>query len=173
MCSLKKIILTGPESSGKTTLARELAQHYHTVWAPEYAREYLSRLDRDYRQEDLLQIARGQLALEDQLAKEADNYLFCDTSLEVIAIWSQVKYGHIDPLILQWIDERTYTGYLLCRPDLPWEADPLREAPQVEQRQQLAHLYRQWLTERELPWQEIYGTGPERLERAIQALQSF
>lgn len=173
MCALKKFVITGPESSGKTTLAQDLARHFGTLWVPEYAREYLTRLDRPYTQNDLLIIARGQLALEDKLAQQADSYLFCDTSLEVIAIWSMVKYGVIDPLIDHWIAERHYTGYLLCQPDLPWEPDPLREAPDEAARIQLYSRYRQWLETHNLPWEAIYGQGDDRLQKAVHTISNW
>ncbi|RMG69257.1 MAG: ATPase, partial [Bacteroidetes bacterium] len=96
---------------------------------PEYARAYLSTLGRPYREEDLLAIARGQLAAEARVIDPDKPYLFCDTNLLVIRIWSEVKYGRCDPEIRDMERLDRYALHLLTYPDLPWEPDPLRESP--------------------------------------------
>lgn len=171
MSTPKKIVITGPESSGKTTLSRALAQHFASPWIPEYAREFLAQLDRPYVEEDLLTIARGQVALEDQAAPEADPLLFCDTGLEVIRLWSLVKYGRVDPGIEQLLLERDYTAYLLCAPDFAWEPDLLRETPDPEKRWQLFRLYEKELQHSGVPWRVISGREAKRLPAAIAAVQ--
>ena len=100
---VKKIAIVGPESTGKSTLAEGLAKHYQTVWVPEYARGYLNKLGRGYDQSDLIKIAQGQLGLEDECVNDAKRFLFCDTNLVVIKIWSDFKYGNCAPEILQRI----------------------------------------------------------------------
>ena len=122
-----KIAITGPESTGKTTLAKNLAKQYKTVWVPEYARNYLENTKGVYCQSDLHPILQGQLALEKEKEKKAVRFLFCDTDPLVIWVWSMVKYKQVDPRIEAILQHHTYDLYLLTYPDLPWENDPLRE----------------------------------------------
>ncbi len=169
---MKKIVLTGPESSGKTTLAAQLAANFGTVWVPEFARQYLENLGRPYVADDLLEIARGQMALEDEMAGKAKNGLvFLDTSLEVIKIWSQVRFGFCDEKIEQWHSQRFPDHYLLCLPDLPWAPDPQRENP--NDRDVLLERYRKELREQNLPFNQVWGIGEERLANAIIAVNDF
>ena len=167
--SIKKIVLTGPESSGKTTMARSLAEHFDTVWAPEFAREYLSELGRPYREEDLLHIAQGQLALEDSYAKKAREVLFCDTSLIVLKVWSEFKYGRCHPFILEALEERTYDLFLLCQPDIPWAFDPQRENP--GDRDVLLDIYRTELQSNGQKFIEVSGKGDARLFQTLDFLE--
>jgi NadR type nicotinamide-nucleotide adenylyltransferase len=134
-----KIALTGPESSGKTTLAQHLAAHFGAPCVQEFARLYLDSIGRPYHAEDLPIIAHGQLGWEKALAKSNPPLLICDTDLLVLQIWSEFKYGHCQPAILQYLREADYTAHILCRPDIPWAFDPLREHP--EQREILFELY--------------------------------
>jgi NadR type nicotinamide-nucleotide adenylyltransferase len=169
----KKIVITGPESSGKSTLSQQLAAHYGTQWVPEFARTYLEQLDRPYRQEDLLEIARGQADLEDRKKPEASQYLFCDTGLEVIKIWSLFKYGDVNPQILQMLEKRHYDFYLLCKPDLDWSPDPLRETPKSEDRWRLFELYTLAMENSGIPWSTVEGTADRRLEIAVAAVEGY
>ena len=110
---VKKIAITGPESTGKSTLARKLADHYKTVWVPEYARTYIDKLKRPYEQHDLAEIAKGQIFYEKDLIQKASEYLFCDTELTVIKIWSEYKYGNIEPFLISEHNKSSYDLYLL------------------------------------------------------------
>jgi NadR type nicotinamide-nucleotide adenylyltransferase len=166
---IRKIAITGPESTGKSMLAEQLAAHYQTVWVPEYAREYLEILGKPYVESDILQIARGQLSAESALLVPANRYLFCDTELLVTKIWSEVKYNRCNPWILETIEAHRYDLYLLCDIDLPWQYDPLREHP--DQRQFLFDLYHNELKNRRYPFAVVRGTGPDRLENAIQIIE--
>jgi NadR type nicotinamide-nucleotide adenylyltransferase len=168
---VKKIAIVGPESTGKSTLAEALAQHYQTVWVPEYARGYLSKLGREYDQSDLIKIAHGQLRLEDEWINDANRFLFCDTNLVVIKIWSEFKYGTCAPEILQRMQERKYDLHLLTNIDLPWEADPQREHP--DKRMELFNLYETELKNQKLPFIVIHGQQHERLQHAINGIDSF
>jgi NadR type nicotinamide-nucleotide adenylyltransferase len=163
-----KIVVTGPESSGKTTLARQLASHFRTIWVPEFARTYIDGLGRPYREADLLEIAEGQIALEDEMAAKADSLLFFDTSLEVIKIWAEFRYGRCHPRVLEQLEKRRHDLYLLCAPDLPWAFDPQRENP--DDRHLLFRLYQGVLTGLQVNFQEISGTGETRMARAISAV---
>jgi len=164
----KRILILGPESTGKSTLAEKLAEHYSEPWVPEVAREYLEQLDRPYGYDDLLQIGRQQMQLEDEMAAGAKNHLFCDTDLRVIQVWSQHRFGKVDPWVLEEIARRTYDLILLCAPDLPWQQDPLREHPELEMRQQFFDVYQQLAQASGFPWALISGDTAERLSTAIQ-----
>lgn len=170
---MKKIAITGPESTGKTTLTRQLAAHYHTLWVPEYARFYLTLLDRPYTLEDVVEIAKGQVYWENELVKLADELLFCDTDLIVIKIWLQFKYNIENEWIETSLKAKNYDVHLLCNIDLPWQDDPLRENPSLEDRETLYNLYKQELTALNVPFFEITGDETKRLAQAIQVVQHF
>lgn len=133
-----KIIITGPESSGKTTLCEILANHFKIPFSKEYARKYLNLLNRDYTQKDLIKIAKKQLQSE-------KNQKILDTDLITIKIWSNYKYGNCDKWILQQIQKQKSKErfYLLCKPDIKWEKDPLREHP--KNRMELFQIYKKEL----------------------------
>ncbi|MCX6268403.1 MAG: ATP-binding protein [Bacteroidetes bacterium] len=168
---ITRIAVTGPESTGKSMLAEQLAAHYRTVWVPEYARQYLELLGKPYEEHDILLIAQGQLLAETSLLAQADKYLFCDTELLVTKIWSEVKYNRCDPWILKTIETHTYDLYLLCDIDLPWQYDPLREHP--DHRQFLFDLYQNELINRKFSFRVVRGAGSVRLENAIQIIESL
>ncbi len=169
----KRILILGPESTGKSTLAEKLAEHYAEPWVHEVAREYLEKLDRPYTYEDLLQIGKQQMNLEDELALSPTRFLFCDTDLRVIQVWSQHRYGKVDPWVLAEIARRTYDLILLCAPDLPWQEDPLREHPELEMRQHFFEVYQQLAQASGFPWVLIFGEKAERLSTAIEAVDSL
>ncbi|GGG30630.1 AAA family ATPase [Hymenobacter glacieicola] len=163
-----RVALTGPESTGKTTLSRLLAEHYHTVWAPEYARHYLEERGPNYTLADLEEIARGQLEAEATAAAAAARLgrpiLFCDTDLLVIKIWSEHAFGHCPDWIRRQVQVQQYSLVLLLGVDLPWEPDPLREHP--NHRQYFYDLYQRELREQFSNFAEISGTPSQRLEAA-------
>ena len=127
--------MTGPESSGKTTLCKTLSEHFKISFTEEYARVYLNNLDREYKEEDLLEIAKGQFQSE-------NNSQLLDTDLITIKIWSGYKYEKCDKWILNQIEKQKSEKrvYLLCKPNIPWKADPLRE--NSEDRNELFKMYR-------------------------------
>ena len=169
----KRILILGPESTGKSTLAEKLAQHYAEPWVPEVAREYLENLDRPYTYEDLLSIGKRQLDLEDELAATAKQFLFCDTDLRVIQVWSQHRFGKVDPWVLKEIARRTYDLILLCAPDLPWQEDPLREHPELEMRQHFFEKYLEITKQSGFPFQIISGDAEARLTSSVEAIRSL
>ena len=134
-----KVVLFGPESTGKTTLSRQLARHYNSVWVPEYAREYLQNKWNNERKtcepEDLLPIAEGQMHLENKLSKKTDTVLICDTDLLETKVYSEAYYlGNCDPILEKYALENTYELYFLTYIDTPWEADDLRDKPHDRER---------------------------------------
>ena len=116
---VKKVVVVGPESTGKSELCQQLARDFRTEWVPEFARFYIDRLDRPYEQADLLAIAQGQLAWEDDKEAHSRKFLFCDTNLIVIKVWSEHSYGYTDPWVLDSLNARPYDFYLLADIDLP------------------------------------------------------
>ena len=168
---IKKVVIIGPECTGKSELSEHLAGHFNTVWVREYAREYLDSLGRPYGPGDLLHIAQGQVALEEQMIPKAQRVLFCDTDLYVIKIWSYFKYGYCDQWILDAIGRRTYDLYLLTYIDIPWIRDPLREHP--DQRETLYSLYLQEMQHQAVPFLEIKGSRQTRQKLAIAAVNKL
>ena len=166
---IKKIAITGPESTGKSTLARKLAAHYNTVWVPEYARTYIDKLNRPYEQHDLSEIAKGQIFHENELKAKANKYLFCDTELTVIKIWSEYKYGSIDPFLTSEHNKITYDLYLLLDINLPWEPDSQREHP--EKRKFFFDWFEQELKAIGANYQVIGGEREYRFANACRAIE--
>lgn len=169
----KRILILGPESTGKSTLAEDLAHHFGEPWVPEFAREYLEKIDRPYRFEDLVEIGKGQVLLEDQQAEKAKNFLFCDTDLRVIHIWSEHRFGKTDPWVLEEIQQRKYELILLTDTDLPWEPDPLREYPELKMRQYFFEKYRKLAEQSGLPYLVVSGDRGNRLKDAITAVDNL
>ena len=170
---LKKIVVIGPESTGKSTLCQQLAEYYHTSWVPEYAREFLLAHGTDYSYEDLLEIAKGQIALEDSIIKSAEGLVFIDTDMFVMKVWCEFVFDDCHPWIIDQLNKRKYDLYLLCDVDLPWVQDELREYPDLESRQLLYNRYLKLMNEQQTPWIHIHGTYEERLQIAIQAIDSL
>lgn len=163
-----KIAITGPESTGKSTLAEQLARHYHTVFVPEYARLYIGSLDRPYNQQDLLHIAQIQQLWELKMEEIANNILLCDTELFVVKIWNEVVFGSCPSEIEDALSASKYDLYLLMNIDLPWENDPLREHP--HRREELFNRYTHALQTAHIPFITISGSYHTRLKSAISAI---
>lgn len=162
-----KIAITGPESSGKTTIAKLLAEELNACYIPEFAREYLENLDRNYAIKDLDEIAQGQVDRWKDAPK--DKSLICDTELIVVRIWSEFKYSKVSDKILELLDKQRFDIYFLCKPDIPWEPDVLRESP--DDRELLFELYVKELSYRNLPFTILSGTLDKRMKDAKQILK--
>ena len=161
---MAKIIVTGPESCGKTTLSQALSNHFKIPFLKEYAREYLQELGRDYSQEDLITIAKKQLEFEQDIQ-------LLDTDLITIKIWSNYKYGSCDKWILEQIETQKSEKrfYLLCSPDIPWQADKQRENP--NNREELFEIYKQELDD--LEYNYFIVKGEERIQKSIEKINLY
>lgn len=171
-----KVVLFGPESTGKTTLSRQLAHYFNTVWVPEYARAYLQDKWNNERltcqPEDLLPIAYGQIALENDLAKKADKVLICDTDLLETMVYSESYYaGTVDDLLKKHALENTYNLYFLTYIDTPWETDDLRDKP--HQREEMFQAFEAALNKYERPYLLLKGDKQTRLETAVKAIDGI
>ncbi|WP_303318895.1 ATP-binding protein [Flavivirga abyssicola] len=171
-----KVVLFGPECTGKTTLSRQLAKYYNSVYVPEYMREYLqNKWDNEGKvcvQEDLLPIAEGQMKLENELAKETESVLVCDTNLLEIKVYSEAYYsGSCDPLIKKYALENTYDLYFLTYIDTPWEADDLRDKP--EDREGMFKAFQNELIKSKKPYALLKGDKNQRLETAIKHINKL
>jgi NadR type nicotinamide-nucleotide adenylyltransferase len=166
-----KIAITGPESTGKSTLTEQLANHYNTVWVPEFARDYIASLDRNYELNDILVIAKSQIKKEEEMLLLANRFLFCDTELIVTKIWSEHSFNTCDKWILENINKNRYDLYLLCDIDLPWEFDPLREHPHL--REYFFNLYLKELRSRNFHYAIISGNNQMRLQNALNTIENF
>lgn len=180
--AIKKIVVIGPESTGKSFLCKQLATHYNTLWVPEYAREYLLDNGKDYTLDDLSTIAHGQIKSEESIVQGSlsidhtqnqTNHkpVFIDTDLYVIKVWSEFVFNKCENRILSQIATRKYDLYLLCNTDLPWKKDELREYPDHATREKLFHHYKDAMINQSVPWEEIRGGYDERLVIAIKAVE--
>ncbi|MEI8052132.1 MAG: ATP-binding protein [Bacteroidota bacterium] len=185
-----KIVLIGPESTGKSTLCEKLAAHYNTIWVEEYAREFLLKNGNEYTQNDLLAIAKGQIENEEkaiQLLRESHStspfgglsglpnkqLLIIDTDMYVMKVWSEFVFNHCDHFILNHIVNRKYDFYLLCEPDIPWQKDELREYPDLATREKLYHYYKDILINQQCQWMNINGNYEARLQNSIEEINKL
>lgn len=163
--SVLKVAITGPESTGKSTLAAQLASHYQTVWVPEFARTYIATLPGKYTAEDVQNIARGQLEAYKAATGQANKILLADTDLLVIKIWMLHAFNYCPKWIADALAQQDFDFYLLMNVDLPWEEDPQREHPHL--RQYFYDWYKSELQQYNFNFVEISGTYQNRLHNAI------
>jgi len=164
---MMRIAITGPESSGKTTLAMELSQELGVHSCPEYARAFLDSAKGEYSFSDLDTIASGQV----ELWQIAIPPIICDTEMTVIKIWSEVKFGKVSPLVMNLYNEQVFDHYFLCAPDIPWEPDPLREDP--DQRDWLFQLYENELIRLRRPYTILTGGKKDRIKKSRDVLEKL
>ena len=163
-----KIALFGPESTGKTTLAKQLAAHYETEWVPEFARDYLQEKWEENQHicvaDDMLPIAKGQVVLENQKLAAANKYLFSDTNLLVTKVFSEMYYGFCDPVLNEAALEHEYDLFFLTDIDVPWEKDDIRDTPKG--RETVFSVFKQTLIDNNKPFITLSGSKEDRLAKA-------
>lgn len=164
-----KVLITGPESSGKSFLSKALANHFNGIMVPEFSRQYLESRS-SYDESNLLEIAKGQYELEEKGVGQNPDYLFCDTGQEVIMIWSSYKFQNIHPLINEMHSKSCYDLILLCKPNIAWEPDVLRENP--NDRNRLFELYEGLLKPSIKKVRVIDAVEGERVQQAIDFIVS-
>jgi NadR type nicotinamide-nucleotide adenylyltransferase len=168
---MKRIVITGPESTGKTELARTLAEHFQTVWVPEYARSYVENLGRPYTREDVGNIARYQLSQEKEFhAKARNGFLFFDTWFIITKIWFDVVYGECPQWITEHISNSPIDLFLVCDTDLPWIPDSVRENG-GEKRNELMQMYCREIESFGFHYAMVSGSGEDRLKNALKLLE--
>lgn len=166
---LIKIAVVGPESTGKSTLSKHLADMLCTVCVPEYARYYCQNLNNRYTLQDEVNMFHGQIALEEALIPLAKHdLLVCDTNIITIKIWSDYLFGYTPPEVREEIKRRHYDFYLLMDIDLPWEDDPLRDFP--HEREHFMDVWKKELTELRANYTVISGLGNSRLQNGLDAV---
>jgi len=171
---LIRVAITGPEASGKSELTKELANEFNTSYAPEFARSYLKQKNGLYTFEDLDRIASGQLANEKLALIKAKEICFFDTDMLVMYIWSSFRFNKVSPLISQALLNSQYDFWFLCKPDLPWEKDVLRESPDQAERDELYEIYYKYLVQNQPnKFSIIEGYGNERIEQALSIIDGI
>jgi len=171
-----KVVLFGPESTGKTTLSEKLARHYNTVWVPEYAREYLQDKWNNERKtcepKDLLPIAEGQIRLENELATKVTDLLICDTDLLETKVYSEAYYlGFCDPILEKYALRNQYDLYFLTYIDIPWEADNLRDKP--NERERMFLYFKDTLEKYNRNFIILKGDKKTRLKTAVEHIDNL
>ena len=162
---LNKFVLTGPESTGKTTLATLLANRFEAPLVEEQARFYLNNLTKPYELHDVLKMAENQLKFEQEAINQNPSLLFIDTDLITFKIWLKIKYNKEIEWINNAISNQPNKHYFLCNIDLPWEADSLREHPRIEDREKLFQLHLSLLEKHQYPYTILSGNLNDRLEK--------
>lgn len=165
------IAIVGPESTGKTELAKGLSNYYNVDWVPEFARAYLTEKDGKYDFSDLLKIAKGQVTAQDKALRARADLAIFDTDLLVIKVWSQVKYNKVDPFILAQLMLQKPDLYLLTNFDIPYEDDPLRESR--GQRKELFEIYERELKAMKAHYIVVQGDRQTRLRRAVSEINNL
>lgn len=173
--SVTKMTILGAESTGKTTLCRDLAAHFSCPWVPEYMRIYLQDKWDNTQQtctwEDLLPIAQGQIALENSLAQQAelnnDKYLFCDTSLFELMVYAHWYYGDCPNVLTKAALDHQYDLTILTEVDIPWVADDLRDSP--HEREAISAFFETMLNRYQIPFKKVGGSRPDRV-RAVEQI---
>lgn len=168
--SIRKIAIVGAESTGKTWLCEALAKHYQTVWVPEYAREYFNDSDiYDYTLEDLEKIAKKQIQMEQEAIKEAQRFLFCDTTLITLKIWAELEFQTTPSFIAENLNEGRYDHYFITNNDIAWESDPLRQ--NKHSRELLFQMNETEVKQSGIPYSTISGQEHKRLKNAVSILE--
>jgi len=173
---LIKIVLYGPESTGKTTLAKQLAEYYNTLWVPEFMREYLQKKWDSEKElvtkEDLIPIAKGQLKWENEASQQVERLLICDTDLLELKVYSEYYYNGFCPSEIKTEATKSNSSiYLLTYIDTPWEADDLRDRP--ENREEMFRIFEAELKKQGFPYKILRGNEKERFDKAVEIIDQL
>ena len=168
---IKKIAIVGPESTGKSTMSAFLAEHYQTVWVPEFAREYCEKLTEPPTWQDEINMFYGQMVLEEEYLPKANKLLICDTTFITVKIWSDYTFGRSPQEVLDELPKHPYDLYLLLSIDLPWEEDPLRDFPHM--REHFMEVWHKELQALNANYTVISGAGSDRYGSAVAAIDNF
>ena len=168
---IKKIVIIGPESTGKTTLCKKLSKKYKTSFVKEYARKYLTEKKRKYNYDDLLNIAKCQIEKEDKHQKTTSKVMFFDTNILTIKIWSEFKYKKCHPFINKQLLKRKYDLYILCNLDVPWKFDILRE--NEKNRDKIFNIYLDELKKQKQKFEILKKTYNSRFKEAEKICNIF
>ena len=163
-----RIAVTGPESSGKTTLSKSLAASVAVRWIPEYAREYLEENKGTYEESDLLEMAKSQKKQYESVPRNESAFV-SDTELTVFMVWSEDKFKSVNPELTRMWEKESFDLLFLCYPDIPWEPDPLREDP--ERRVELFASYVEKLNEKRQKFYIIRGEN--KLRKALEVISGL
>jgi len=165
-----KIAILGPESTGKTILARQLADYFEAPWVPEYAREYVEHLTVPYTYDDICTIARKQIEQELEITNQPSTtqYVFFDTELIITKVWFSYRFGQVPDFVTEQLNTGFFDLYLLCLPDLPWEPDPVRE--HGEDREFFFNWYKKEIEQTGKPYVIVNGIGNQRFQNALKGL---
>lgn len=166
---MKKVAIVGAECTGKSSLAAALAEQYNCPFVPEFARDYLGKLNLPYTALDVQAIARGQMSLEDEAVENNNSpYLFCDTNLWVIKVWMDNSYKATPGWVEREISQRHYHLHILTDFNIPYETDSLREHP--NEREHFTNIYRNLLETHNVPFVYVKGSLEERVKQVQAAL---
>ena len=165
---VKKICIYGPESTGKTTLAKGLAEHYKTEWIPEYARVWIEKNGFAFTYADIARFGRGQVRIENEAARRANRFLFCDTDSITTLVYSREYFKKVPPLVENLAGINRFDLYLFTEIDLPWKEDKLRDLG--HKRREMRNVFMNELLKRKIPFEIVRGRGLERLKAAVRAI---
>lgn len=166
-----KVAILGPESTGKTELARQLAEHFSAPWVPEYAREYIENLKTSYTFDDVCNIALKQIEQEKLYENRLTNdpFVFFDTDLIITKVWFQYRFGKVPDFLAERMKTGFFDLYLLCAPDLEWMPDPVRE--HGDDREYFFDWYQKEIEQTGKPYVIVTGIGTQRIKNALKALK--
>ena len=168
-----KIAITGPESTGKSTLAEKLSKHFDVSYIPEYSRTYLENFEGQYTENDVVEIAKAQHNLIIEEEKKNPEILIADTEIIVCKIWIEYVFKHPNEMIEDLLRRQDFDLYLLCDIDLPWVYDPLRENPNIEERKELFEIYKNTLTKMNVPFGIVRGSDEERVNNSLEIIKQY
>ncbi|MCX7986982.1 MAG: ATP-binding protein [Bacteroidales bacterium] len=167
----KKIAILGPECTGKTTLANQLAEYFNGIWVPEYARTYVANLNARYTFADVEHIAKTQIE-QISSANNLQNFVFFDTELILTKVWFEVVFKKEPPWLDEAIQHNSFDLYLLTDTSIPWQPDPVRENG-GQMREFLFQKYEYYLRYYKFPYEIVNGIGEQRLHNAIQIIKRY